>query len=582
MNLILTVLMLAAAPARGQERSTDTFVHLTSSQWLTMDPANASDAVSSILIGNVYESLVAFNGLDPRDGFKPFLASQVPTRENGLLAEDRRTYVFPIRKGVRFHDGGELTADDVRYSLLRYMLMDADGGPAALLLKPVLGVYGTRDSGGRIKVDFAQAAAAVQSDRDRVIIHLKEPDAAFLSLLASLPIVVSKAWARAHGEWDGTEETWKAMNNRAPQKSWLDEHMDGTGPFRLEKLDREGEEIVLARHEGYWRKPAALSRVVFKVAPSSEMRLFMLETGDADAAYLEDSYRDYLRGLKGVRVVEGTAERKLGETLFFTFKVDPAGNELLGSGTLDGSGIPPDFFSDLDVRRGFAYAFDYGRYLKDALGGRGVRTSGPFPPALVAPGPAVYSHDPQKAETAFRKAFGGAVWEKGFVLQIPSSANDELERSAAEIMKASLEKLNPKFKVRLFPMQNREFFRQLELKRLPFYVAYYYADYPDPHSFAFGMLHSQGYFPRYQGYASARADELVESAAKSPSPAERLALYRRLDALAAAEVPQIYTYAPRTFSVFRSEVKGFDAKGNENDLGFNGFPYFYSYSKTAR
>jgi peptide/nickel transport system substrate-binding protein len=577
----MIALLLAARPSLAQQRSTGTFVHLTSSQWLTLDPSEAYDAVSSIIIGNVYESLVTFKSLDPKDGFKPFLASEVPNIKNGLLSSDRRTYIFPIRKNVRFHDGSALTADDVRYSLLRYMLTDTDGGPAALLLKPVLGIYSTRDAQGKIAVDFPQAAAAVTVEGDRVSIHLKEPDSSFLSLLASLPIVVSKSWAQAHGEWDGTEATWKAMNNRPTQKSYLDEHMNGTGPFRVDKIDQEGQEIVLTRYDGYWRKPAALARVVFKVAPGAEMRLCMLEGGDADAAYLEDSYRDYLRSTKGIRVKEDASGRKLGEVFFFTFKVDPADNELLGSGKLDGNGIPPDFFNDVNVRQGFAYAFDYQRYLKEALGGRGFPISGPFPPALLASGPPAYRRDPAKAEAAFRKALGGGVWEKGFVLKIPASENDEMERAAAVIMKTSLESLNPRFKVRLEPMQTREFFKRLESRRLPIYVAVYYADYPDPASFAFGLLHSQGYYPKYQGYSSPEADALIERAAQAPDPKQRRALYAQLSAIAAKDVPQIYTYAPRSFSVFRDNVAGFDAPGNENGLKFNGFPFFYSYSKKA-
>jgi peptide/nickel transport system substrate-binding protein len=529
----------------------------------------------------VYETLVSFKSVDPKDGFAPFLASAVPTLENGLLSKDRRTYAFPIRKGVRFHEGGELTAEDARYSLLRYMLMDTEGGPAALLLKPVLGVYGTRDDQGKIAIDFQQAAAAVRVDGDDLLVTLKEPDSAFLSLLASLPITTSKAWAASHGEWDGTQATWKAMNDRPVKKSWLDEHMDGTGPFRLAELDDDGGKVVLERFDGYWRKPAALSRVVFKVEPGAELRLSMLEAGDADAGYFEDSYRDYLAGLKDVRIVESRAQGKLGQTMFFTFNV-AAASPMLGSGKLDGNGAPPDLFSDVHVRRGFAYAFDYPRYLKESMSGRGTRTSGPFPPALLAPGEARYRHDPRKAEEALRSAWGGALWDKGFALEIPASSNDELERGAAEIMKTSLEALNPKFKVRLVPMQDREFYRELEARRLPFYVATYYADYPDPSSFASGLLHSRGYFPRYQGYENARVDELAERAARADAPKERLALYRELEATAADDAPQIYTYAPRSFSVFRADVNGFGGKGNENDLGFNGFPYFYAYSKSAR
>src|SRR5258708_528377 len=136
MNTLLLTALLAAAPgpARAQAVSTGAFVHLTGRRWLTLDPAYAFDAVSVIAVGNVYESLITFKSVHEPDAFAPFLASEVPTAANGLLSADGLTYSFPVRRDVRFHDGSRLTPEDVRYSILRFMLLDSEDGPAALLL----------------------------------------------------------------------------------------------------------------------------------------------------------------------------------------------------------------------------------------------------------------------------------------------------------------------------------------------------------------------------------------------------------------------------------------------------------------
>src|SRR3546814_20295036 len=64
----------------------------------------------------------------------PALATEVPTLENGLISEDGLTYTFPIRQGVKFHDGSDLTAQDVKFSWDRVMTMDLPEGAADTLI----------------------------------------------------------------------------------------------------------------------------------------------------------------------------------------------------------------------------------------------------------------------------------------------------------------------------------------------------------------------------------------------------------------------------------------------------------------
>ena len=575
--LLAAALWLSPCAASAQTTSTGTFVHLTGRAWQTLDPANAFDAVSAFVSGNVYESLITFKSVDELDSFEPFLASEVPTLQNGLLSKDGLAYSFPIRKGVRFHDGTELSADDVRYSLLRFMLLDSEGGPAALLLRPLLGVYGTRDAAGKLVVDFDQAAKAVSTDGDKVVVRLKRPDASFLRLMASLPIATSRSWAAKNGDWDGRAETWKGLNGKPADQTALHSKLNGSGPFKLERAERDG--LLLTRHDAYWRGPAALKDVVLRVVPNGALRLFMLAAGDADAGYLEGSYRAYAKASHGVRVLEEAPGRDLGEILFFGFKIDPKDNDLLGSGKLDGRGIPADFFADADVRRGFAYAFDYEAFLRGALGGQGRRAAGPFPSALAASdGEPAYRQDPAKAAAHLRKAHGGRLWDKGFVFSIAFSADNLQRQVAAEALQSGLAKLNPKFQVRLQPIPSREFYGQLETRRLPMFIAGFYADYPDPHSYSLGLVHSQGYFPKFQGFADAGLDALVEKA-QAAALSERARLYKELFGAAQAKLAQIYTYQPAPMRVCREWVAGFDSRQNVNDLAFNGFPYFYAYSK---
>ncbi|TBR17860.1 ABC transporter substrate-binding protein [bacterium] len=584
MRLLLAALLALSGPASAAAESAHVlnrgcFVHLTTRAWFTFDPAAAFDAVSFMVTGNVYEPLIAFKSAEQTDEFLPFLAAEVPTRANGLLSEDLRTYRFPIRKGVKFHEGAELTPEDVRYSLLRFMLTDAQGGPSALLLKPILGVYSTRGADGKVSLDFKAAAEAVKVDGDAVVVRLAKPDPVFLKVLASLPLVVCRAWAAEHGEWDGTEATWTAFNDRSADKSYLDGHMNGTGPYRLSEADGASGKLVLVRHAGYWRAPAALEHVYLRTVPGKAVRLSMLENGDADAAYFEAQDYFDVSGLSDVQVVDSAPGSGLGEVLFFTFAAEP-GSEGLGSGALDGKGAPADLFSDLAVRQGVAYALDYERYLRRGLAGRGRRTGSPIPEGLLpSQGRPPYRFDLDKAREAFKKARGGAVWENGFTVTLTLSPSNASRMALAELVRDGLARVNPKFQVLIKTMSSKELYAAAEAHRLPLFIAGYYSDYPDARSFANGMLHGAGYYPRAQRFSDSKLDGLVEEASSVADPEKRRAAWRAVVRRGAELVPHLTTYEPSRFTAARRWVKGFDSDVNVSNMGVDDYPYFYAYSK---
>jgi peptide/nickel transport system substrate-binding protein len=147
MRLTLALLLTAGWLNAAQPvKDPDTYTYLTLSDQDSLDPAYSYDTASHLVIFNVYESLFFYDG-SSTEKLIPHLATKVPSRANGLISADGLTYRFPIRKGVKFHDGATLTPEDVRYFLRRFMLFDRDVGPSPLLLEPVLAVTGTRKDG---------------------------------------------------------------------------------------------------------------------------------------------------------------------------------------------------------------------------------------------------------------------------------------------------------------------------------------------------------------------------------------------------------------------------------------------------
>ncbi|MBI4349058.1 MAG: ABC transporter substrate-binding protein, partial [Elusimicrobia bacterium] len=329
-------LLLAALLAHAEAvRNPGTFFFAAIGEVVSLDPVQPYDAMSQGLIFNVYDTLLAFEG-ETNDKIVPRIATKVPTVANGLVSKDGRTYTFPIRKGVKFHDGRALTPEDVRYSILRFMLTDPAGGPAWLLLEPILGLQSTRDDKGQHVARFEDAEQAVRVEGDNVVIRLKDPFGPFLSILARWSYVMSQEWAIANGEWDGKAESWKRYNDPPREKSYFFGHMNGTGPFELERWDRPGKKVVLKRAAGYWGKPAQLTRVVAATVPEFSTRKLMLQVGDADLIEVPRSFVPQLENLPGVRVADRLPRLQADPALFFTFAINPVANPDIGSGKLDG------------------------------------------------------------------------------------------------------------------------------------------------------------------------------------------------------------------------------------------------------
>ncbi|MBI2156553.1 MAG: ABC transporter substrate-binding protein, partial [Candidatus Rokubacteria bacterium] len=239
-------------------------------------------------------------------------------------SRDGLTYEFVLRRGVTFHNGDPLTAEDVKFSFGRYK------GAGAGLLK-------------------ARVAAVEVIDAHRVRFRLKQPWPDFMTFYATPATgaawIVPKRYLERVGD-DGFK--------RAPV---------GAGPYRFVSF-APGVELVLEAFDQYWRKPASVKRLVFKAVPDESTRLAMLKRGEADIAYaFRGALAEELRRTPGLALKPTSPT--FTEWLTFTEQWDPkapwadrrvrlAANlaidrkaindaEYLGFGRISASIVPRDF-----------------------------------------------------------------------------------------------------------------------------------------------------------------------------------------------------------------------------------------------
>ncbi len=346
-----------------------------------LDPAavNGNDVGMNVIL-NVYDRLI---NLAPEDGATiPALSTEVPSIENGLISEDGLTYTFPIREGVVFSDGTDLTAEDVKYSWDRVVEMALPEGQSEL---------------------FSNVAETTVVDDFTFEVTLNEVDAPFLAFLAAHPAasVVSMDAVEANGGVvAGQPNEYMAQN------------MVGTGPYTLASWER-GDRMSFDINEDFWGEPAHLP-VRWELIVDSPAT--GLQAKDYDVVDISPT---------DVPSIE-PIEHAVVDTSILDLQVLQIGmNMNIAEGALpEGDTIPLDFFQDVRVRQAFNYAFDYQGYIDGILGGLGGRPSFILPVEMYGydPEAPIYETDPEMAEQLFTEA---GYWEEGFTISIISDQTHE-------------------------------------------------------------------------------------------------------------------------------------------------------------
>jgi peptide/nickel transport system substrate-binding protein len=529
----------------------ETFVYATIGPPDSLDPAYAYDTASGEVIQMVYETLVFFDGESVTE-FVNVLA------DDWNVSDDGKTYRFHIREGVTFHNGNDLTPEDVEYSFERAMVQDYGAGPIWMFFEPLFGpsVHSSRGADGLMPLE--DITGAVEVDGEWVQFNLIAPYEPFIQIVAgSWGSIVDKEWCIEQGDWDGTQASYEALNDPPSGGSPLQSVMNGTGPFVLERWD-PGVETSLIRNDNYWQDAANFERVLIKVVDEWADRRLMLEAGDADLVDVPREFISQLDGVEGLTVYQDLPQIQI-DSFFFQFDINPE-STYVGSGQLDGNGIPLDFFTDIDVRKGFAYAFDFEAYINDALLGEAVQAHSPVIDGLSYYTPDLatkYALDLAKAEEHLRAAWGGAVWENGFTATLCYNSGNVTRKTACEILQLNLFAINPDFKINIQVLQWPTLLRGMYAGLLPMFQIGWLPDFLDAHNFAFPFMHSSGTFSGWQNYYNPEVDALVAAGIASTDPAERQVIYDQLAQWYYDDVPGILLAQPLGRRYFRDWVQGF-------------------------
>jgi peptide/nickel transport system substrate-binding protein len=584
----------------------DTFVQAVFGEPETLDPALGYDTASNEIIQNIYEPLVFYDGT-LTDKFVPMLAESWDISETGF------TYTFKIRSGVKFHEGQALTAEDVAYSFQRGLLFGGHSGPQWLLSEPFFGIgkdditcivddcASADDRESLTANDPAVLAAACEKVKSAIVadetagtvtMTLAQPWSPFISTIThTWGGIMDKDWTIANGGWDASCETWQDYYAELSESNPLSKIANGTGPFKLDNW-KIGKEIVIVRNDDYWREPARLERVITMNVTEWATRFAMFQAGDADVVAVPNENRSQVDALVGERcefdvenneykpceVINDSMPYRLyigrpgtsRTDMFLNFDV-AEGSNYIGSGRLDGNGIPHDFFSDLHIRRAFAFCFDWDVYISDVFDGEAVQS-----PVVALAGMhgyqvdiPMYSYDPKKCEAEFKLADldndgvpagndpEGDVWTTGFRLQAIYNQGNTSRQTIADILANNVALINNIFVIETVGLPWPAFLRTIRNRQAPYFVSGWVEDIHDPHNWY--VPYMTGTYAINQNLPDDlqnRFKTFINQGVAETDPAARQAVYEQLNQIFYDQAPTILLAVPTSHDFEQRWVKG--------------------------
>lgn len=226
-----------------------------------LDPtAGAAAAIDEILYANVFEGLTR---IGPSGEVLPALA------ESWTISDDGKVYTFKLHKGVKFHDGSDFDAEDVKFSLDRARAPDSVNAQKGL---------------------FAAIDTVEVIDPETVQVTLKHPQGAFLYNMG----------------WGDAVIVAPESADRNKEKPI------GTGPFRFDHWAK-GSAVTLVKSDNYWGDPVALDKVEFRFIPDAAAAVPAVLSGDVQAfPFFPADAVSQVEGNPQLKVVIGSTE---GETI---------------------------------------------------------------------------------------------------------------------------------------------------------------------------------------------------------------------------------------------------------------------------
>ncbi len=485
--MVMTLLTGCGGDSATKGGKDATLVVVNDSDAVTMDPMGSNDNASSKALVQVYEGLFELTG----DGsIKPLLCESYDQPSD-------TEYVFHLKKGVKFHNGEEMKAEDVVFSIKR-----------ACEAPNVLHLFNTIDKDSIEAVDDYTVKMQLKHPFKGVLMAFMHPGGSILCK--------------------------KAVEEAGKDYGQTGDKVIGTGPFKLDEWQK-ATVLKFSRFEDYHGEKAGVAKLEMKIVPEPTNRFVELQTGGAQIAY-EIQPLD-------VEQVEKDDKLKM-------FKSDDYGTTYLGFNT---SKAP---FDNPKVREAIAYGIDMEEIIPKVWLGLGRTASNSMPPTLkysIGDSTQPKKRDVEKAKALLKEA----GYENGFATTL--STNERKQRvDMATIIKEQLAEIG--IDVTIQVMEWSAFNDLLKNSQQDMFEIAWISDTPDPDTFLFPCFHSsaKGEGGNYCFLDDPELDKLLEDAREEQDDAKRGELYKKAQQRILDTQVWIPQYWSELTVATSAKVKGFE------------------------
>jgi peptide/nickel transport system substrate-binding protein len=496
--LIFTIVLLSFSCIREPEiKRPDSITIGSLADAKRLLPLLASDSASGDISGWIFNGLTKY---DKNIKVTGDLAESWEISSNGL------EIIFYLRKGVLWHDGVELTSDDVVFT---YNTVIDPKVPT-----PYSSIYGPVEKVKSI-------------DKYTVKVVYKEP------------------YAPALESWGMGILPKHVLEGKDISDEFYNRNPIGTGPYKLKEWIT-GQKILLEAFDKYFEGRVEIDQFIARVIPDTATMFLELKFGGIDFMGLtppqyklqanKDSFIKY----------------------FQKFRYPSFGYTYLGYNLLDRR------FSDIRVRRAITYAINKKDIIAGVLLGYGIPCTGPFPPESWAYNPRVkdFEYNPEKAmklfaEAGWRKGKSGLLEKDGatFTFTVLVNQGNEARLKTAQIIKENLKKVGIDMRIKVIEWQAmlHEF---IDKKRFEAVImGWALSRDPDMYDIWHSSKINEGEF-NFISYKNEEVDRLLIEGRRTFEFTKRQRIYHRIHEILSEDQPYTFLYVPDALPVIHKRFRG--------------------------
>ncbi len=497
---ILPLCLLFFACVKKAERDPNTFVEGSIGDARRLNPVIANDSASGAINDQVFNGLVKYDKDIKLVG---------DLAERWKVSNGGKTITFFLRKGVKWHDGVEFTAEDCLFTYQK------------LIDPKVATPYSS---------SFTDIAKAEPIGKYIFRVTYKEPFSPALDSWAGMGIIPKHL---LEGKDINTDE--------------FNRHPVGTGPYKFKEWIA-GQKIVLDVNNDYFEGRPNIDQFIYRIIPDSSTMFQELLSGGVD-----------MMGLTPLQYLRKSETRRIREN-YQKFRYPSNGYTYMGYN------LRSPLFSDVRVRQALAYAIDRQSIIDGVLLGLGKPCTGPFSYVSWAYNPHAksYPYNPRLAREMLREAgwkdtnAGGILEKDGMPFSftiLTNQGNNERIRTA-EIIQQNLKAVGIDAKIRV--MEWQAFLEQIDNRSFDAIIlGWQMSRDPDLYDIWHSSKTKKGEY-NFVGYKNPEVDRLLVEGRRTFDIEKRKKIYYRIHEILAEEQPYAFLYVPDALPIVHKRFKGIE------------------------